>query len=83
MKDCTMTLKNPILVLLTSMIVHDHFRASSLGQAVAIAALCATYAYNLYLDSKKEAPINEEVKKELQELRGAITSLKINKVFGR
>jgi hypothetical protein len=85
MKDCSMSssLRDPILVLLASLVAHDHFRPSTIGQAVVIAALCATHCYNLYLNSKKEKPVNEEVKKELAELRQAVNSVKLTKVFAR
>jgi Ca2+/Na+ antiporter len=78
-----MNLKSPALILLFSLIAHSHFKAINIGEALAISALCVLYGYTLFLDSKREAPINEEVKKELQELRSAVSALKVARAYGR
>lgn len=78
-----MKLNDPILILLTSLVVHAHFKITSLGEAATIAALCALYGYQLYLDSKKEKPINDTVKKEIEDLRSAVNALKVGRAFGR
>ena len=78
-----MEIKNPILILLTSLIVHAHFRVTSVGEALAIAALCAVYAYNLYLESKKEEPINDVLKKEIADIRATMGALKVGRAFGK
>lgn len=76
-------LKDPMLILISSLILHDHFRPSTIGQAIVIAALSAVYGYNTYLNSKKEVPINDEIKKQVEEMRQMMNSLKLTKVFGR
>lgn len=76
-------LKNPILVFLGSLVAHAHFRVTSIGEALAIAALCALYGYQLYLDSKREEPVNDQVKKELAEMRSILAALKIGRAFGK
>lgn len=78
-----MNIKNPALILLCSLVAHSHFKSINVGEALAIAALCALYAYSLYLESKQEAPINDEVKKELHEMRSMLTALKVGRAFGR
>lgn len=78
-----MQMKNPSLILLCSLILHSHFKTISVGEAVAIAALCALYGFTLYVDSKKVQPINDEVKADLAELRSAVNALKIGRAFGR
>ena len=78
-----MQMKNPALLLLTSLILHAHFRVTSIGEALAIAALAALYAYNLYLDSKQETPVNEALKAELADLRVTVNALKVGRAFGR
>lgn len=78
-----MNLKNPALILLCSLVAHSHFKTISIGEALAIAALSALYAYSLYLESKQEKPINEELKKELQEIRSTVLALKVGRAFGR
>jgi hypothetical protein len=58
-------------------------KGASIGDAVALAALCGLYAYTLYLASKIETPINDSVKNDLEQLRNAVQSLKIAKTFGK
>jgi hypothetical protein len=58
-------------------------KGSSLGEACALAALCALYGFILYLESKKEVPINDSIKEELRHLRSAIDSIKLAKSVGR
>jgi hypothetical protein len=55
----------------------------TVGEALAIGALAALYAYTLYLDSKKEKPINDQVKQEVEDLRSAVNALKVGRAFGR
>ena len=78
-----MEFKNPALILLGSLVLHSHFKVITLGEAVAIAALSALYAYTLYLDSKREKPINDAVKQEVADLRSAVNALKVGRAFGR
>jgi hypothetical protein len=78
-----MNIKNPLLILLASLILHAHFRETSIGEAIAVASLCAAYGYSLLLESKKEKPINDEVKKELAEMRSILLALKVGRAFGK
>jgi hypothetical protein len=85
-----MDFRNPILILLGSLVAHAHFKETSIGEAIVVAALCALYGYNLYLDSKKEKPINEDTKREIADLRDTVFTLKetvghfkMTKVFGK
>lgn len=78
-----MNYKDPILLSLVSLIVHSHFRSISIGEALAVGFLCAAHAYQLYLNSQKEEPINEAVKKELGDLRSMVNALKIGRAFGK
>lgn len=78
-----MNIKNPALILLSSLILHSHFKVITVGEALAIAALSALYAYSLYLESKQEKPINDTLKQELHELRTTVTALKVGRAFGR
>lgn len=78
-----MQIKSPSLILLSSLILHSHFKVITVGEALAIAALSALYAYTLYLDSKKVEPINDVVKQEVAELRASVGALKVGRAFGR
>lgn len=78
-----MNLKSPSLALLFSLVAHSHFKSINVGEAIAIGALSALYAYTLYLESKVGVPINDVLKAELAELRTAVSMLKVGKAFGR
>lgn len=74
---------NPSLSLLVALCARSVVFGASVGDALAIAAAAGLYGYWLYLESKKELPVNEQVREEIQELRGAINALKISKSLGR
>lgn len=56
---------------------------ATLGDAIAVAALAGLYGFTYYLESKKELPINDQVKSELEQMRSAINGLKISKTFSK
>jgi hypothetical protein len=58
-------------------------KGAGIGDACALAALCGLYGFILYLDSKREVPINDQVKSELEQLRSAVQNLKLAKSVGR
>jgi hypothetical protein len=58
-------------------------KGAGIGDACALGALCALYGFILFLDSKKEVPINDQVKSELEQLRSAVNNLKLAKTVGR
>lgn len=68
------------LLVITARIV---ILGASLGDALAAAALAGLYGYTLYLEGKKQEPINDEVKKELSLLRDQVNTLKVAKSMGR
>lgn len=75
--------KNPSFVLLSSVILHSHFKTVSVGEALVVAALCALYAYSLFLDSKKQKPVNVEVMEKLEEMRSTMNAMKVARAYGR
>ncbi len=62
-------------------------KGASIGDAGALAALCALYGFSLYLETKKQQPINDsfkaEVRLELEQIKTSMNGLKISKAFGR
>lgn len=56
---------------------------ANFGDALAIAALCALCSFKYYTDSKKEEPINDSVKSELEQLRSVVNALKVAKAMQR
>lgn len=75
--------KNPALILLSSVVLHSHFKVVTVGEALVVAALSALYAYSLFLDSKKQKPVNQEVTEKLEEMRSTINALKVARAYGR
>jgi hypothetical protein len=55
----------------------------SVGDALAIAALCALCGFRYYTESKKEAPINDTVKNELEQIRSTLNGLKMARSIQR
>ena len=56
---------------------------ASIGDAMALGALAALYGFSLYLESVRQAPLNDQVKKELEELKTSVASLKLGRSMGR
>lgn len=54
---------------------------ASIGDAIAIAALAGLYGFTYYVESKREIPINDQIKSELEQMRSSINGLKISKTF--
>lgn len=55
-------------------------KGASVGDAAALGALCGLYGFILYLASKKESPVNDQVRSELEQMRNTITGLKLAKL---
>jgi len=50
---------------------------ASIGDAVALVGLASLYGFNLYLEHKKESSVSADFRKEIDELRGAINTVKL------
>ncbi len=72
-----------VLVFGTRLVV----KGASIGDAGALVALCALYAFFLYLETKKQLPINDsfkaEVRLELEQLKTSMNGIKLTKTLGR
>lgn len=69
----------PCMCLLLVVVARAVVFSASVGDALAIAALSALYGFDLYLESKKEVPINDSIKEEISALKSAISALKLQK----
>lgn len=49
----------------------------NIADSIVMLALSGLYGYNLFLKSKQERPINEEVKREIAEIKSVVTALSI------
>lgn len=74
---------NPCLVLLSLVCARAVIFGASIGDAIAIAALAGLYGCNHYLKSKEEPPVNEELKRELADLKSTVNAIKVGRAFGR
>lgn len=62
-------------------------KGSSVGDAGALATLCALYGFFLYLETKKQQPLNDsfkaEIRLELEQIKTSMNGFKITKALGR
>jgi hypothetical protein len=56
---------------------------SEASDAASIAALAALYGWCLALENKKQEPINAKVQKDLDDMRAALSALKVQRTMGR
>lgn len=59
------------------------FKGATIGDSIALSALCSLYGYTKYLTFKVEIPINDSLKIDIENLKNAVGSLKIAKSMGR
>jgi hypothetical protein len=78
-----MHLKNPILVALLLLAGRAVIFSASIGDAISIASIAALCAYAQFLKTKEQIPVNEMLRKELDDMRSTLNALKIAKNFGR
>lgn len=57
--------------------------SASIGDSFVLFALSALLAYQFFLESKKELPINDNIKLQIGELKDAVNALKMGKSLGR
>ena len=72
---------NPALSCLIGITLRVIIKSATVGDAIALFAVCALYAYQAYLESRKEKPVNDSIKLEVKELRDALNALKVAKSF--
>lgn len=48
---------------------------ANVGDAIALFGFAALYGFNLYIESKREQPVNDQVKAELETLRNQVSSI--------
>lgn len=48
-------------LLLSSYLIRILVTGSSVGDAISLFALCSLFAYNTFLESKKQTPVNKDV----------------------
>lgn len=63
-----------VLLSVRSLAVFDY------SQALALISVSAVYAYGLYLESKKVAPLDEEVRKELEAMKNTVSNMNVRGV---
>lgn len=73
----------PQLILLSAIVVRVAVFGASIGDALAIAALCGLHGFAMFLKSKQQPDINSELKKEIADMRSSVNALKIGRTFGK
>lgn len=79
----------PIFLLL-AFVIRLLFLGASVGDAIALLSLSGLYGYYLYLENNKEEPINEQTKKQLEqmnldlrEMKSTIQAIKLGNSYKR
>jgi hypothetical protein len=57
--------------------------APGIGDAIIMTALSGLYAYKAFLASKQEAPVNEQIKEEIKEIKSSIGALSLKPTISR
>ena len=63
-------------VLLSSLLIKCLITGSSIGDALGLIGLASLVGFNLYLDVKREIPVNKEIKDRLLELEESVRETK-------
>lgn len=66
------------LLLLSSFLLRLLITGTSLSEAIALTSLCALYSIHHYIESKREAPINEEFKLKVSGLERQMSDINNN-----
>lgn len=56
---------------------------ASIGDALALLSFASLCAFFYFLEDKKEAPINDSLKNEIEQIKSTVNALKISKSLGR
>ena len=56
---------------------------ASIGDSMLFFPISGIIGYLFFLDSRKEVPVNESLKLQIEELKDSVNALKIGKSFGR
>jgi hypothetical protein len=71
------------LLFLAILLVRSAIVGAGIGDAIALTAAAALYAYSLYLETKREQPVNDQIRKDVETLKHSVDSLKMAKNFSR
>jgi hypothetical protein len=74
---------SPTLCLVAGIVIRSVVFGASIGDAIALCAVCGLHGYLQYLNSVKTIPINDSVRAELAEIKSTVNALKIAKSMGR
>lgn len=69
------------LVFLACLIIRNVIKGANVGDAIAICGVASLYGYRSYLEIKKVVHVNDEIKKDVSDLKSSVNSLKIARSF--
>lgn len=67
------------LILLSAFATRLVFLGSSIGEALSLFAFTGLYGYTKYLKQREFKPLEDEVKQQINDLKSALTVLKLDK----
>ena len=65
------------LVVLLMVVSRVAVFGASIGEALAVVAVCGLYGFNKWLDSKKPQTVNEQLQKDLMDIKSTVSNLLI------
>lgn len=75
---------NPSLIALSAYLVKILFwHDTSFQDGIVFACLCGLYGYQSYLKSRQPVPVNKQVMTELENLKDAVSGLKMQKSLAK
>ena len=81
MKRVKMSIKNLIVAFIAALLVKMLIKEVTLGDAISITSLCATFCIESYLHSKQLPNLSEDVQKELEAMRSTLASIKVGNLL--
>lgn len=69
--------------LLSAYVAKLLYFGANVSDAIIVASLVGLVSFFYFVNSKKEQPINDEVKKDIEELKNRVSNISIAKTFVR
>jgi len=63
-------------LLLSSFLIRSLIFGANVGDSIALISLCGLFGFFYYLEHKKESPVNEKIKLQLEALKEEMNQLK-------
>lgn len=74
---------NMIMVAYVAFVTRLVIYGANMGDAIAVLSLSALYGLDKYIKSRQQPPINTQMIREIENIKAAITTLKLEKTVRR